>query len=299
MIDTGLNGKKVIVDGANHRIGAAIAIAFAREGARVLISFCAAKAKAEGAVCFLCLIFLILNLSGCAGPGVIAGAWGSGRPIYPGSWPALDTGSDCPNLSGKYRAISEEAAPLAYAAGEHPREMFFFLTYGKPLPVPPLGRRVLSWHLTGVLESRDLNEWNSLTAYADALEAEVLHSDSQDWTGWVELQEMAEGAIEVRAGLHDKTFLKFVLRKEGQSLWAFKSHVYECKEGGISVVNTFPAPPEEKPTGQNCVIAAKFTFFRATDGSLVALEEPHAYTGPAQGSSNMLFKKWWRWQRIE
>ena len=39
MIDTGLNGKTVIVTGANHGIGAAIAIAFAREGARVLITF--------------------------------------------------------------------------------------------------------------------------------------------------------------------------------------------------------------------------------------------------------------------
>ena len=39
MIETGLNGKTVIVTGANHGIGAAIAIAFAREGARVLITF--------------------------------------------------------------------------------------------------------------------------------------------------------------------------------------------------------------------------------------------------------------------
>jgi 3-oxoacyl-[acyl-carrier protein] reductase len=39
MIDTGLSGKTVIVTGANHGIGAAIAVAFAREGARVLISY--------------------------------------------------------------------------------------------------------------------------------------------------------------------------------------------------------------------------------------------------------------------
>jgi len=41
MIDSGLNGKTVIVTGANHGLGAAIAIAFAREGARVLITFLA------------------------------------------------------------------------------------------------------------------------------------------------------------------------------------------------------------------------------------------------------------------
>jgi len=38
MIDTGLNGKMVIVTGANHGIGAAIAIAFAREMARVIVT---------------------------------------------------------------------------------------------------------------------------------------------------------------------------------------------------------------------------------------------------------------------
>lgn len=39
MIDTGLKGKTAIVTGANHGIGAATAIAFAREGARVLITY--------------------------------------------------------------------------------------------------------------------------------------------------------------------------------------------------------------------------------------------------------------------
>lgn len=39
MIDTGLKSKNVIVTGANHGIGAATAIAFGREGARVLISY--------------------------------------------------------------------------------------------------------------------------------------------------------------------------------------------------------------------------------------------------------------------
>lgn len=39
MIDTGLKGKTVIVTGANHGIGAAIAIAFGWEGAKVLITY--------------------------------------------------------------------------------------------------------------------------------------------------------------------------------------------------------------------------------------------------------------------
>lgn len=39
MINTGLSGKTVIVTGANHGIGAATAIALAREGASVLITY--------------------------------------------------------------------------------------------------------------------------------------------------------------------------------------------------------------------------------------------------------------------
>ena len=255
------------------------------------IFFYAAKAKPVGAVRYFCLICLILfiNLSGCAG------TWGSGRPIYPGIWPALDTERECPNLSGRYRAMSDEAAPPVYLAGDHPREMFFFVTFGKPMPVPPLGRRVLPWHLAGAFSGSDQEEWNALTTYAATLEAEALHSNPKDETGWVEVQEVAERAIEVRAGLHDRTLLKFVLRKEGQSLWTYKSHIYECEEGGIAVVGSFPPPPEENPTNQKGAIGAKFTFFRGKDGSLIALEE--AYTGVAQG--NMVFNKWWRWRRIE
>lgn len=39
MINTGLDGKVAIVTGANHGIGAAIAIAFAREGVRVFLTY--------------------------------------------------------------------------------------------------------------------------------------------------------------------------------------------------------------------------------------------------------------------
>lgn len=39
MINTGLQGKVVLVTGANHGIGAATARAFASEGASVLINY--------------------------------------------------------------------------------------------------------------------------------------------------------------------------------------------------------------------------------------------------------------------
>lgn len=224
-----------------------------------------------------------------------AGTWVSGRPIYPDSWPSLEIGRECPNLSGRYRAISDEAAPLIYKPGDHPREMFFFVTYGKPLSAPSLGRRVLPWTLAGVFHGKDQEDWNALTTYADRLEAENLHSGPNDEAGWVEIQEGKERTIEVRAGLDDRTLLKFTLRREDQGLWSYKSHVYECEDNGIAVVGNFPPPPAENPTDQNIAIGAKFTFFQAKDGSLVALEE--AYSGVNQG--NMAFNKWWRWRRIK
>ncbi len=48
MPNTGLTGKVVIVTGANHGIGAAIAIAFAQEGAHVLITYYRSAAEAYG-----------------------------------------------------------------------------------------------------------------------------------------------------------------------------------------------------------------------------------------------------------
>lgn len=48
MVDTGLKNKVVIVTGANHGMGAAMAIAFAREGAKVLINYYRFAAEAYG-----------------------------------------------------------------------------------------------------------------------------------------------------------------------------------------------------------------------------------------------------------
>jgi len=247
------------------------------------------KDEATGRFLGLAILILSTNLVGCAG------TWTSGRPIYPSSWPALDIGRGCPDLSGKYLAVSDEAAPLAYEPGDHPRQMIFFVTFGEPVPLPPLGRRVLSWHLAGVFDRGDQEEWNALTMYATALEAAVRHAGSRREAGWVEVHEVADKIISVSAGLNGKTFLKLVLRNEAQGLWTNKSHVYQCEMGGIAIYGSFPPPPKENPTSQEVSIGAKFTFFRATDGSLVALEE--AYTGVTQG--NMVFKKWWRWRPIE
>lgn len=234
------------------------------------------------------VLILAVGLSGCAG------TWISARPIYPDSWPALilpDTERTCPDLSGTYRALSDEAAPLVYPPGGHPREMFMFVTFGKPVRVPPLGRRLLPWHLAGAFQNEDHYVWSALTHYADALEADATQSGPKEEAGWVQVRELPDSVIEVRAGLHDQTLLDLVLRRETQGLWAYKSHIYECEDGGLVVRGSFPPPPVESPTGATINVGAKFTFFHAADGSLVALEE--AYTGVSQG--NMVFNKWWIW----
>ena len=192
--------------------------------------------------------------------------------------------------------MSDEPAPLLYPPGGHPREMFMFVSYGKPEPVPPLGRRILPWHLAGAFQNRDHDTWKALTHYAANIKADAADSDPTTEAGWVRVQELPDNLIEVRAGLHDQTLLSLVLRKEAQGLWKYRSHVYECKDGGLVVVNNFPPPAVENPAGRpSTVIGAVFTFYRTADGSLVALEE--AYTGVSGG--NMVFNKWWRWRRIE
>lgn len=242
----------------------------------------------------LCVLLIFsLGLSGCAG------VWFSSLPVYPENWPAvaaLQAGHTCPDLSGKYRVVSDEAAPLVYPPGGHPREMFMFISYGKPLPVPPLGRRLLPWHLAGAFQHRDNDDWDALARYAAAVGADAALSDPKTDAGWVRLQKLPDDRIEVQAGLHNQKMLDFQLRKEAQGVWNYKSHVYECSDGGLVIVGNFPPPLVENPGGRpSAGIGAFFTFYRTADGSLAALEE--AFTGV--GGGNMVFKKWWLWRQIE
>ncbi len=48
MIDTGLNGRVVLITGANHRIGAATARAFAAQGAAVFLQYLCVPPEGQG-----------------------------------------------------------------------------------------------------------------------------------------------------------------------------------------------------------------------------------------------------------
>ena len=50
MVDTGLKGKVAFVTGANHGIGAAVAVAFAREGADVFLTYMRLSPEKHGAI---------------------------------------------------------------------------------------------------------------------------------------------------------------------------------------------------------------------------------------------------------
>jgi hypothetical protein len=222
-----------------------------------------------------------IGLSGCV--------MQSARPIYPADWPALESSAArriCPNLSGTYRAISEEAAPLVYPPGGMPQEKFF-IPIGPPEPVPSLGLRLLPWHLAGQFDQQSAT-WLSLENYA-------AQSDRANDADWVLIREQPDGTIAISAGLGDETLLRVTLNKQSQGIWTNKPQVYECKDGGLVVYGVFPPPPEENPTGQPDAVGAMCTFYPAADGSLVMLEE--AYTGVFQGT--MSFIKWWRWLPVE
>ena len=243
------------------------------------------------------LLYVLLPVLCLSLPACIVGDRTSGRPIYPDNWPALEVKDKCPDISGRYRAISDEAAPLVYERGDNPSAALWLLVaiplpFGRP-DVPALGRRVLPWHLAGVFGS-DKEDWDALTAYETAVGAALLRTGLDDEAGWVEVRESTDGGITVQAGLHDQAMVSFALRKERQGLWDYKSHVYTCSNQGLAVAGIYPAPPVENPLGHEPSTNAEFTFYRASDGSLVGIESDSG--GVAGGTT--LFQKWWRWRRI-
>jgi len=250
----------------------------------------AARARGMRHIRYLVILILTVGLSGCY--------FGSSRPIYPASWPslsALDAGRTCPDLSGTYRAVSDEAASLVYPPGHAPQTKILFVPIEKLEPSPPLGLRILPWHLAGSLGEEKSDLWNALIHYSALLDIYTANFDHKDDAGWVRVQELPDALIEVDAGLHDQMLLHFALKKEAQGFWHYRSHIYECKNGGLVVFSGFIPPRIENPTGATNGVGARCTFFRAVDGSLVMLEAP--YTGVQQGT--MSYQKWWRWRRIE
>ena len=217
-----------------------------------------------GRIVCAAVLVLAVSLSSCAG------TLGSARPLYPDAWPALvvpDADRACPDLSGKYRAVSEEAGPLIYPPGGNPREMFMFVKYGHAPAAPRLGRRILPWHLAGAFASSDPEAWSALTAFSAALGADAAPANTENQAGWVQVQQQQpDGVISVRAGLAEQTLVSVVLSKEAQGPWEYKSHTYDCKDHGLKVVGSFLAPAVENVGGGTGHAGAAFTFFRTVDG---------------------------------
>lgn len=248
-------------------------------------------------------------IAGAMGLCACAGTVKSGRPIYPEDWPAIAEvapGARCPDLSGTYQALSDEAPPLVYA-GQPPHKMMLLVPYGGPVPIPMLGRRVLTWHLAGMraelrgssikagISYEDYQaQWDALARFAALVEAAAAHPDGSADNGLVKVQWQYEGVIEVDAELRDQTIVSFRLKKYPRGAWwqTYQNASYECRDGGLVIWSYFLPPDVENPAGlsENHSTA---TFYRAVDGSLVMLEESPGsitteYTSP--------FQKWWRWQ---
>lgn len=245
--------------------------------------------------CCLALIFLTIGLSGCGGR-----INANSRPVYPENWPALETstvGKICPDISETYRAISEEPAPLVYPPGFHPRQLAFLAKNRKPFPILPLGRRILPWQLAGIQlygdyyhQQHDNNQdlWNALERYSEDIEAETVQPGLNKKADWVRVLNLPDNRIEVNAGLHERTAVRFVLKKEFSIFTT--TNLYACKDGGVMIYSGFLRPAVETVEGHNTAYAtAFFTFYRTVDGSLVAFEE----------GTDWIFGKFWLWRRVE
>lgn len=255
----------------------------------------------------LAAMVLSMTLAGCAGTTK------SSRPIYPDDWPALvqpESGRRCPDLSGTYLALSEEAPPSVYPDGGQPSNMILLVPYGAPVPMPALGRRVLTWHLAGMradlrgspikagisFEDYDA-QWAALADYAALVEADAEQPGGSAGTGLVKVQELGEGVIEIHGDLRDQTVLSFRLKEYRPGPWwqTYQNASYKCQDGALLIDSYFLPPDVENPAGlsENYSTA---NFYRAIDGSLVMLEESpvgitNQYTSP--------FQKWWRWRTVE
>ncbi len=208
------------------------------------------------------------------------------RPLYPADWPARDLGHQQPDLSGVYRAVSEEAAPLVYPPGGHPRRWGLFGDRDELMPSPKLGRRVLPWMLAGVFRPND-PAWGEMLRYQQSLTTE-----SGKESAWVRIRQDKDGRIEIRAGIGDVVKFVHELRHEEIGTRGYPSaYTYDWEDGGMLVISGFPEPHEENPNGG--IAHANCYFYRARDGSLVMAEEMF------HGRGTLKFKKWWRWRRMD
>jgi hypothetical protein len=238
--------------------------------------------------CHLGAVTLACAMLGCAG------VWTSSPPVYPADWPDLEKPAGCPDLTGRYQAVSEEAAPLTYPERGHPREMVLLVTYGERKPIPELGRRLLPWHLAGAMP-RDSDLWSTLEHFSKVLTGEAENLSRNSDSGWVRVRPGSDDRIQVEAGLDGSTLLDFEIIRGRQGYWTLRGRTYDCRGGGLVIAGAFPPPPVENPTAHPEPAAAWHTFHRAVDGSLVMLEDQ--YVGQPEGT--LVFKKWWRWRPID
>jgi hypothetical protein len=225
----------------------------------------------------------------------------SDEPMYPAQWPPRTferESSKVIDLSGTYRAVSDPAPALEYPHGGHPQEYFCGIPIGPPEPLPPLGRRVLAWHLAGIQRSDDGELWTNLERFAAALGADADHPDGHDDIGWVTVVRH-DDRYDVQCGVEVEALVSFELapipRRGFLARWWTLPQGYSIDDGALVVHSAFPASSVERWPGTRGIAGGTFTFWRTVDGSLVMLEALNF--APAGGEIN--FRKWWRWRRVE
>ena len=233
-------------------------------------------------------------------------------PKYPEHWaPLVDfkESRGCPDISGKYRVLSESMPEMKFSSGDVPIELFLIIPIRKdfpyPLPSPSsVSPRFLPAHLfNAVLNQTNQSEWEQL---------------GDLYQKWIPAQKELRKEWVVEINLINDERLEIIVRDQqnilAQRILTSKffsennTGKFDCNRFGLEIDGAYvnnlsrydyyknPSfinkPPRDWELTGGC-----FYFKKGEDGSLVMLERGGSYYNSCDSSWG--WDTWWKWPIIE